>query len=98
MDRRIIGLIAFGALAAVIVGIILIGRAGDDDGGDSSSTDLSSKPEVEVPDGPPPDELVIEDIVEGDGAEAQQGDQVTVSYWGKVPPGQRDDEEGGSEG
>ena len=82
MDRRIVGLIAFGALTAVIIGIILIGRAGDDEGGGGSSTDLSSKPEVEVPDGPPPEELVIEDIVEGDGQEAKQGDQVTVNYVG----------------
>jgi hypothetical protein len=28
----------------------------------------------------------------------QEGDTVTVSYWAKVPPGQQDDEEGGSEG
>ena len=82
MDRRIVGLIAFGALTVVIVGVILVGRAGDDDGGGGSSTDLNTKPEVEVPDGPPPDELVIEDIVEGDGQEARQGDQVTVNYVG----------------
>src|SRR5262245_54807975 len=82
MDRRLVGLIGFGALTAVIVGVILIGRAGDDDGGGGDSTDLSSKPEVEVPDGPPPDELVIDDIVEGDGQEAKPGDRVTVNYVG----------------
>ena len=81
MDRRVIGLIAFGGLAAVIVAIVLIARGGGDDGG-GDLTDTSSKPEVEVPDGPPPDELVVEDIVEGDGQEAQQGDRVTVNYVG----------------
>ena len=69
-------------VTSLIVGIILIGRAGDDDGGAGSSTDLNSKPGVEVPDGAPPEELVVEDIVEGDGQEAKQGDQVTVNYVG----------------
>jgi peptidylprolyl isomerase len=81
MDRRVTGLIAFSALAAVIVAIVLIGR-GDSDGGSSSSTDTGSKPEVEVPEGPPPDQLVIEDIVTGEGEEAKAGDQVTVNYVG----------------
>jgi len=33
-------------------------------------TDTNSKPEVDAPEGPAPVELVIEDIVVGDGAEA----------------------------
>jgi peptidylprolyl isomerase len=82
MDRRVIGLIGFSALAAVIVAAVLIGRSGDSDDGSTTSTDTSTKPEVEIPEGPPPEELVIEDIVEGDGAEAKAGDQVTVNYVG----------------
>ncbi|HMJ77540.1 MAG TPA: FKBP-type peptidyl-prolyl cis-trans isomerase [Iamia sp.] len=39
-------------------------------------------PEVAVPVGPPPTELVIEDEVVGDGAVAAEGDAVTVDYVG----------------
>ena len=48
----------------------------------AGSTDTSVKPEVEVPDGAPPKELETVEIVEGDGAEAKAGDQVTVQYVG----------------
>jgi peptidylprolyl isomerase len=48
----------------------------------SGSTNTSVKPEVEVPDGAPPKELETVEIVEGDGAEAEAGDQVTVQYVG----------------
>ena len=40
------------------------------------------KPEVEFPDGPAPAELVIIDIVVGDGAEALPGATVDVHYVG----------------
>jgi peptidylprolyl isomerase len=40
------------------------------------------KPEVEIPDDQPPAELVIEDLVVGDGDEAQPGQQVSVHYVG----------------
>ncbi len=41
-----------------------------------------SKPSVSVPGGPPPDDLVIEDIEVGAGAEARAGAPVTVHYVG----------------
>lgn len=41
-----------------------------------------NKPEIVVPDGAPPAELVIEDLVVGDGPEAKPGMQVTVDYAG----------------
>ena len=41
-----------------------------------------SKPEVEFQDGPAPAELVITDLVVGDGAEATPGAQVDVHYVG----------------
>ncbi|MFI5907660.1 FKBP-type peptidyl-prolyl cis-trans isomerase [Dactylosporangium sp. NPDC051541] len=41
-----------------------------------------SKPEVTLPDGPPPADLVIEDITVGDGDEAQPGQLVSVHYVG----------------
>jgi peptidylprolyl isomerase len=41
-----------------------------------------TKPLVTIPDGPPPDALVIEDIEIGDGAEAVAGQPVNVHYVG----------------
>jgi peptidylprolyl isomerase len=46
------------------------------------STDLKVKPKVTVPDGEPPQELEEIEVVEGDGAEAKSGDEVTVQYVG----------------
>jgi peptidylprolyl isomerase len=40
------------------------------------------KPEVDFPEGDPPDDLEVSDIWVGDGAEAKSGDQVTVHYVG----------------
>ncbi len=42
----------------------------------------AEKPEIDFPDGPPPEELVVTDITVGDGAEAKAGDQVLVHYVG----------------
>lgn len=53
--------------------------ATEQSGGD---TNLNAKPEVTVPDTPAPKQLETVDIVEGDGAEAKAGDQVTVQYVG----------------
>jgi peptidylprolyl isomerase len=76
-------LIGAAALLAIVVAIVLIARSGGDDGDSGEiSTDLSSKPTIEVPSGPPPTELVSEDIVTGDGATAAQGDTVEVQYVG----------------
>jgi peptidylprolyl isomerase len=51
------------------------------DGADAD-VDLEAKPEVEVPEGPPPDSLEVEDIVEGDGDAAAAGDLLAVEYVG----------------
>jgi peptidylprolyl isomerase len=40
------------------------------------------KPEIDFPDGPPPTDLEITDLVEGDGAEAAAGSTVQVHYVG----------------
>mgnify|MGYP005812092161 CR=1 FL=1 len=40
------------------------------------------KPDVTIPDGTPPSDLVIEDQTVGDGAEATAGSSVTVHYVG----------------
>ena len=43
---------------------------------------MSSKPTVEIPDGPPPTELVVEDLVVGDGPEAVPGKTCSMQYVG----------------
>jgi len=67
--------------------LALAGCGGDDDSSstttsEAAAVDTSTKPEVEVPSEAPPEELVIEDIVEGDGATAETGDTLTVQYVG----------------
>ena len=42
----------------------------------------NEKPQVEIPSGDPPAELVVEDLVVGDGDEATPGSQVDVHYVG----------------
>jgi FKBP-type peptidyl-prolyl cis-trans isomerase len=49
---------------------------------DGVMTDLNSKPELDFPEGPAPEQLDIVDIVVGDGAEATPGATVDVHYLG----------------
>ena len=44
--------------------------------------DIHRKPDITVPDGAPPTDLVTEDLVVGDGTEATAGMTVTVDYVG----------------
>lgn len=44
--------------------------------------DTSTKPAITVPDGDPPGDLLIEDLVVGDGDEAVEGSTVNVDYVG----------------
>ncbi|MGH2688500.1 MAG: FKBP-type peptidyl-prolyl cis-trans isomerase, partial [Actinomycetota bacterium] len=48
----------------------------------SPTGELATKPVVVVPDGPPPTELKVRDIVEGTGPEAKPGQTVSVQYVG----------------
>jgi peptidylprolyl isomerase len=43
---------------------------------------MSDKPEIDFPDAPPPDDLVVTDIAVGDGVEATSGATVTAHYVG----------------
>ena len=43
---------------------------------------MNEKPEIDFPDGPPPTDLQIVDIRQGDGAEAKPGSTVSVHYVG----------------
>lgn len=40
------------------------------------------QPDVTIPEGPPPAELEVEDLVVGDGDEARRGQRVAVHYLG----------------
>ena len=43
---------------------------------------MTDKPEIDFPDGTPPDDLEITDLTVGDGEEATPGRQVSVHYVG----------------
>jgi peptidylprolyl isomerase len=73
--------------------VAIVGCGGDEassrSSGDSSastaadsSTAPPTKPKVEVPNGAPPTKLESRDLVQGDGAVARAGDEVTVQYVG----------------
>ncbi len=83
MDRR--PAILFGALAllGVLVAVILLAGSGDGgNGGPVTAEPTAQKPTVEVPKGPPPNQLKVEDLVEGEGDGAQSGDRLSVQYVG----------------
>ena len=42
----------------------------------------AEKPEIDFPEGPPPEDLEITDVTVGSGAEAKPGQQVRVHYDG----------------
>lgn len=56
--------------------------AGTDTAGVEVGGEPGAKPEITVPDGEPPAELVIADLIEGEGAAAQSGATVTTHYVG----------------
>ncbi len=76
-QKKILALVGGLALLGVIVAVVLFAQGGGD-----SNTDLSTKPTVDVPSGPPPKDVQTKDIVTGDGATAEPGDQVSVQYVG----------------
>lgn len=84
MDRRIVTLISASALLAVIVAVVLIAGGSDDSANEVDLTDTTVKPTVTVSDEPAPTELVINDIVEGEGPAAKEGDRVSVQYVGAL--------------
>ena len=84
MNRsRGIALAIFGVVLAAVVVIVLVGQGGGDEesGGASASANEGEKPEITVPDAPAT-ELVTDDVITGDGAEAKEGDEVEVEYVG----------------
>lgn len=49
---------------------------------DKTRGDVVPKPDVTIPDDAPPADLVVEDLVVGDGEEARPGQDVSVHYVG----------------
>lgn len=43
---------------------------------------LGPKPKPIVPNGPPPEELVVQDLIKGKGRSVHKGDEITVQYVG----------------
>ncbi|MGY1843183.1 FKBP-type peptidyl-prolyl cis-trans isomerase [Modestobacter sp. SYSU DS0875] len=75
--------------AAFLVLGLSLAACGSDDGQSAGpaaqiSTDLSEAPDVPAAGEPAPDELVIEDVVVGDGAEATEGSTAEVKYAGAL--------------
>lgn len=82
-DRRPAILFASLAVLGLLVGVILLAGGDDDDGGAAATAEpTAEKPAVEIPDGPAPDTLQVEDLVEGEGDGAEAGDKVSVQYVG----------------
>ncbi len=88
MDRRIVTLISFSALLVVLIGgYLILDGSGDSSSSSGDLTDTSVKPVIEAPSDPEPTELVVNDIVEGEGPAAKNGDEVTVQYVGALYDG-----------
>jgi peptidylprolyl isomerase len=85
-------LITAAVVVVVVVALMaLISALGGDDGGDeedaapeTTTTTAPDKPDVTIPETPPPTELQTTDLVVGDGPEAQEGSAVEVHYVGKA--------------
>jgi peptidylprolyl isomerase len=81
-------LIVLASLAVAIAGCgggdVSSGSSGESTGSTTvdSSAAPATKPKVKVPSGAPPTELKSRDLVQGDGATARAGDEVTVQYVG----------------
>lgn len=87
-----------GPLAALLIVLALIASSCGDDGGDTPAESApataeeaagvtveggdGSKPEITLPGGEPPTELVAVDLVEGDGDVVPEGATVTTDYVG----------------
>lgn len=60
------------------------GSAQEGEGGAATAEEAAqrTKPEIEVPEGPPPSQLRVEDVIEGAGPEVSAGQQIAVNYIG----------------
>lgn len=75
------------AMVAVFLALTPVACGGGDDGGETTDAALEAKiqeyldaPKIEVPDGPPPDKIVVKDVKVGTGPVAKLGDRATIHY------------------
>ena len=80
-DPKVIFLAGAAVILAVVIGAVLVFGGGS---GSVDNTDLATKPTIEAGEGEPPTEVVTEDIVEGEGPGAREGDTLTVQYVGAL--------------
>ena len=89
--RRLTALIA--VFAAALVAFTACGSDSEPESADSTtapesgvtvSGEIGTKPEVTVPDGEPPNELVVEVLSKGDGEEIKAGDFLVADYLGQT--------------
>ena len=80
-DPKVIFLAAAAGILAIVIGAVLVFGGGTPD---VDNTDISTKPVIVAGEGDPPSEVVTEDIVEGEGPGAQEGDTLTVQYVGAL--------------
>lgn len=82
---------AFLGLSAGTLGAVALTACSSDEGVDDADTTAAPEnapieergaPSIEPPSGEPPTELLIEDLVEGDGEEAKPNDTIDVHYSG----------------
>jgi peptidylprolyl isomerase len=87
--RRIITAVVVVVVVLALMALISV-LGGDDDGGEedaapsTTTTTAPDKPDVTIPETPPPTELQTTDLVEGEGAEATSGSAVEVHYVGRA--------------
>ncbi len=66
-----------------VIALIIAGCSSSESADDATTTTVeSTKPEVVVPDGAAPEEVTVEDLAEGDGAEIAEGAYVELKYVG----------------
>lgn len=80
-------------LLATSLALVACGSDGSDDSGDDVvatesgievSGEFGEKPELDLPEGDPSDDLVVEVLSEGDGDEVQDGDYLVADYLGQT--------------
>lgn len=81
MESRVKVLIGALALLGALIAVVLVTRGGDDEG-ESGEAVFGEKPVIEAPGGDPPTELEVEDVIEGEGPGAKEGDSLSVEYVG----------------
>ena len=77
-----LSILAFAAIAAVGCGQDSSSAEGSKTDALPTSGDASDRatPKTQIPDRPPPKELVEKEVIEGTGIEAKDGDEVTINY------------------